>query len=64
MFFLTVHATSQGEGGQAKAKLGVEDIPWWQDIQWSLSAMGKTLIVKLLGKSIGYTYMNTRLKGI
>jgi len=27
MFFLTVHATSQGEGGQAKAKLGVEDIP-------------------------------------
>jgi len=25
---------------------------------------GKTLIVKLLGKSIGYTHMNTRLKGI
>jgi len=27
MFFLTVHTTNQGECGQAKAKLGVEDIP-------------------------------------
>jgi len=27
MFFLTLHTTSQGEGGQAKAKLGVKDIP-------------------------------------
>jgi len=27
MFFLTFHTTSQGEGGQVKAKLGVEDIP-------------------------------------
>jgi len=27
MFFLTLHTTSQGDGGQAKAKHGVEDIP-------------------------------------